>query len=334
LFLGNSPLPVYAGWPGSVGDWRPSRRRCSPPSMGWRIQEPGRQRAWCRAGSMAWVCLRHGRMVPGLSDLPERKGDVAAAGGDAEHPGSRAVGLPSPCGFGGASPPLGGGVQISFHRHRPVHQVRGAIPVNNMEAATIADALVAGWISRFGVPAVITSDRGTQFTSAVWEVLCKRLNIQHITTTAFHPCRGQLKDLLQARSAANNWPDPLLWVLLAMRAAPKEDSAVSSAEMVLGDLLVLPGQLPTAEPPPLLQRSYRDTLVGGYPVISPRGPCRQPIPGSQQHWQRTPACTSGEAATCRRCRRCMLGRMRCWSEVRRCSGCRWGTERRQCQWTA
>ncbi len=63
-----------------------------------------------------------------------------------------------------------------------------AIPVKNMEAATIADALVAGWVSRFGVPSVITSDRGTQFTLAVWEALCKRLNIQYITTTAFHPC--------------------------------------------------------------------------------------------------------------------------------------------------
>ncbi len=34
-----------------------------------------------------------------------------------------------------------------------------AIPVKNMEAATVADSLVAGWVSRFGVPAVITSDR-------------------------------------------------------------------------------------------------------------------------------------------------------------------------------
>jgi hypothetical protein len=82
-----------------------------------------------------------------------------------------------------------------------------AIPVKNMEMATIADALVAGWVSHFGVLAVITSDRGTQFISAVWEVLCKRLNIQHITTTAFHTCSNgmverchcQLKDLLWAR---------------------------------------------------------------------------------------------------------------------------------------
>ncbi len=122
-----------------------------------------------------------------------------------------------------------------------------AIPVKNMKAATIADALVAGWVSRFGMLAVITSDCGTQFTSAVWEALCNRLHIQHITTTAFHPCSNgmverchrQLKDALGARSAANDWPDHLPWVLLGLRAAPKEDSAIFSAEMVLGDPLVV-----------------------------------------------------------------------------------------------
>jgi hypothetical protein len=55
-----------------------------------------------------------------------------------------------------------------------------AIPVKNMKAATIADALVAGWVSRFGVPLVITSESGTHLTSTVWEALCKQLNIQHI----------------------------------------------------------------------------------------------------------------------------------------------------------
>ncbi len=104
-----------------------------------------------------------------------------------------------------------------------------ANPVKTMEAATVADALVASWVSRFGVPAVITFDRGTQFTSAVWEALCNRLHIQHITTTAFHPCSNgiverchrQLKDALRARSAANDWPDHLPWILLGLRAAPK-----------------------------------------------------------------------------------------------------------------
>ncbi|XP_023320310.1 uncharacterized protein LOC111695285 [Eurytemora carolleeae] len=44
-----------------------------------------------------------------------------------------------------------------------------------------------GWISRFGVPAVITSDRGAQFTSSLWSAICSLLKIKHKTTTAFHP---------------------------------------------------------------------------------------------------------------------------------------------------
>ncbi len=73
-----------------------------------------------------------------------------------------------------------------------------------------------------------------------------------------------MKDALRAQSAANDWPDHLPWVLLGLRAAPKEDSAISSAEMVLGDPLVLPGQPPTAgEPPPPPQWSYKDALLGG-----------------------------------------------------------------------
>jgi transposase InsO family protein len=82
-----------------------------------------------------------------------------------------------------------------------------AVPVKNMEATLAADALVAGWISRFGVPAAVMSDHSTQFTSAVWDTLCTRLGIKHITTTAFHPCRNgmverahrQLKEVLRAR---------------------------------------------------------------------------------------------------------------------------------------
>ena len=62
-----------------------------------------------------------------------------------------------------------------------------AVPLSSMTATACADALVAGWISRFGVQAVMVTDRGVQFTSAVWAVMCQRLGIRHNTTTAYHP---------------------------------------------------------------------------------------------------------------------------------------------------
>ena len=60
----------------------------------------------------------------------------------------------------------------------------------------------------------------------------------------------QMKDSLKARMAGPAWPDHLPWVLLGLRAAPKEDSGISSAELVLGAPLVLPGQLLDAPEPP------------------------------------------------------------------------------------
>ncbi len=104
-------------------------------------------------------------------------------------------------------------------------------------------------MSRFGVPAVITSDRGAQFTSSLWAALCSLLNIQHNQTTAYHPqsngmverfhCR--LKDALRARCAAANWVDHLPWVLLGLRAA-REDDGSTPAQAVFGSPLILPGQ--------------------------------------------------------------------------------------------
>jgi hypothetical protein len=108
------------------------------------------------------------------------------------------------------------------------------------------------------VPGTVTTDRGTQFTSALWSSTCTSLGIKHVLTTAYHPqsngmverVHRQLKDALRARGAGPAWHSHLPWVLLGLRAAPKEDSAVSSAELVTGTPLVLPGQLLHVPDPP------------------------------------------------------------------------------------
>jgi transposase InsO family protein len=93
---------------------------------------------------------------------------------------------------------------------------------------------MCSWVSRFGVPATITSDRGAQFTSALWLGLCSLLNIQLSPTTAYHPQSNGfhrwLKGALRSRAAAADWHDHLPWVMLGIRAPFREDSKFSPAE--------------------------------------------------------------------------------------------------------
>jgi transposase InsO family protein len=114
-----------------------------------------------------------------------------------------------------------------------------AVPLRTMEAKVCVEAFINTWVARYGVPEAVTTDRRRQFTSALWDGLCQNLQINHISTTAYHPqsnglverTHRQIKDALRARLAGNKWPENLLWVLFGLRAAPKEDSAISSADL-------------------------------------------------------------------------------------------------------
>jgi hypothetical protein len=45
-------------------------------------------------------------------------------------------------------------------------------------------AFFRGWTSLLGIPAVITSDKRTQFASTIWAALCKLLGIYHSVVIA------------------------------------------------------------------------------------------------------------------------------------------------------
>ena len=154
------------------------------------------------------------------------------------------------------------------------------IPMRSTTAEACADAFALNWAARYGVPHTVTTDRGAQFTSAVWKCLCRTLGTQHILTTAYHPQSNgmverfhrQLKQSLKARESGKSWLEHLPWALLGLRAAPKEDAAVSSAEVVFGRQMVLPHQARMKEEAsgvpeiPLRQRSYAE-VAGGRPTL-------------------------------------------------------------------
>ena len=123
---------------------------------------------------------------------------------------------------------------------------------------TVLEAFITTWVAHFGVPARITTDRGTQFTSGTWGGWRQNQGVQHITTTACHPQANSmverihrtLKAALCARGGVAAWKDHLPWVLLGMRAAPREETGVLAAEAALQQQLVVPGQLsPPSERP-------------------------------------------------------------------------------------
>jgi Integrase zinc binding domain/Integrase core domain len=134
-----------------------------------------------------------------------------------------------------------------------------ALPLKATAASDCAEAFITGWVARYGVPAVVTSDRGVQFTSSFWAAMTARLGIRHKLTTAFHPQANgavdrfhrQLKDTLRPRLAGADWFSHLPWVMLGLRAVPRENSGLSAAELVFGAPLTLPGPIiNAAEPPP------------------------------------------------------------------------------------
>ena len=62
-----------------------------------------------------------------------------------------------------------------------------AVPMEDQRAVTVAHAVYAEWIARYGVPEQIYSDRGTQFESALFEELCIAFGIYKTRTTPYRP---------------------------------------------------------------------------------------------------------------------------------------------------
>ena len=128
-----------------------------------------------------------------------------------------------------------------------------AIPLKDITTETVVNAFSHGWIGSFGIPQVITTDRGSQFLSAVWTQLLDVWGIQHNTTTAYHPqangmverLHRRLKESLMALCGddRHSWFWRLPMALLALRTTLKPDIDASPAELVYGEGLAVPGDL-------------------------------------------------------------------------------------------
>ena len=115
-----------------------------------------------------------------------------------------------------------------------------AYALRSIKVKPVVKAL-SQFISIFGLPTVIQSDRGTNFTSKTFSQILRLLKIRHNKSSARHPqSQGVLerfhqtyKSMLRAYFGPY-WEDALPWLLLAVREVTQASTGFSPNELVFG----------------------------------------------------------------------------------------------------
>ncbi|GFS49860.1 integrase catalytic domain-containing protein [Trichonephila clavipes] len=122
--------------------------------------------------------------------------------------------------------------------------------LKDITAETLTEAFFSSWVSRFGTPAILTTDRGRQFESSLFKALGKLLGVQKCRTTGYHPqANGMIEELHRPLKSAikchatERWTEVLPIILLGLRASLKEDILCTPAELVFGTTIRLPGEM-------------------------------------------------------------------------------------------
>lgn len=124
-----------------------------------------------------------------------------------------------------------------------------AYPIPNIEAKTVAEKVVMEFISRFGVPHTIKSDRGRQFECELFSEMCRLLEVEHRMSTPFHP-QGNSKCERMVKVVGNlissycrdykEWDANLPLLTLAYRSTVHEVTGFTPSYIMTGREVLLP----------------------------------------------------------------------------------------------
>ena len=128
-----------------------------------------------------------------------------------------------------------------------------AVPLAEIDATTVANAVLAHWICRWGAPSQLHSDRGTNFESSLMLQICSALKIDKTRTTAYHPqgnglverTNRSIKTMLRVitQKDPHSWDISLPHCLLAYRGTVHKSTGQTPHFMWTGREARLPSDL-------------------------------------------------------------------------------------------
>jgi hypothetical protein len=136
-----------------------------------------------------------------------------------------------------------------------------ATPLKSLEAEEVIAAFFKIFISRHGCPEKVLTDLGSQFTSNIFQSLCQKFKIQHLTSSAYHhQSNGKVERfnrfLKQALSTItnpeqSNWDQLIERCLFVYRISLNKTLNDSPFHLIYGRDAILPYDLcfnnPTSE---------------------------------------------------------------------------------------
>ena len=122
------------------------------------------------------------------------------------------------------------------------------MPIKNKTAKTVATALYAQILSRFGMPKTIHSDHGREFDCEIVKEMCNLLKISKTFTPAYNaksnPVERAHRDIKKGLRALEHlegdWEDHLPSVLLGIRTSVCRSTGMTPFMAMFGREAVLP----------------------------------------------------------------------------------------------